>query len=88
MADKIVQFIMVDEWILKVSRELIIRFIILRRVNCWAARHVRDSNFTKSDYPLYNYYTENHAVRNEIYQTLHNGTWQPARLNNADDEYQ
>lgn len=37
MADKILQFITVDEWILKVSRQLIIRFIILRRVNCWAA---------------------------------------------------
>jgi len=50
MADKILQFITADEWILKVLRELIIRFIILRRVNCRAAGHVRDSNFTKSDY--------------------------------------
>lgn len=69
MADKILQFITVDEWILKVSRELIIRFIISRRVNCWAARHVRDSNFTESDYLLYNYPVENYAVRNEVYQT-------------------
>jgi len=64
MADKILQFITADEWILKVLRELIIRFIILRRVNCRAAGHVRDSNFTKSDYPPYNY-----PVRNGIYQT-------------------
>lgn len=82
MADKILQFITADEWILKVSRELIIRFIILRRVNCWAVRHARDSNFTKSDYPLYNYSVENYVVRNEVYQTSR----QFARLNNTTDE--
>jgi len=86
IADKILQFITVDEWILKVSRELIIRFIILR-INCWAARHVRDSNFTKSDYLLNNYLMENYAAKNELgISELYHGMWTACAIKQCIDE--